>query len=87
MTPIRPGFEECNHTDWLETFAGYRFYVRTQNDTYYYKRIKPKEKRIKPKEKTIREIVEEEHQGSKYGAEYFIALFERILKDYVKKEG
>ncbi len=81
--PVIDGFDECTRDEWNKpgdtTYV--EFVIEGIDYCFYYKRIKPKEK-------SIREIVYEEFGIYSEGSKADIArTLERILDNYVKKEG
>lgn len=81
--PVIDGFDECTRDEWNKpgdtTYV--EFVIEGIDYCFYYKRIKPKEK-------SIREIIQEELKlWSHSNRDLFANAFERILENYVKKEG
>lgn len=79
--PVIEGFEECSQSVWQYTASTDSARVTICYHDFYYKRSKPKEK-------SIREIIQEELKlWSHSNRDLFANAFERILENYVKKEG
>jgi len=79
--PEIPGFRETERNIWIKLKSENRAVAIVQGTQFYYKRSKPKEK-------SIREIIQEELKlWSHSNRDLFANAFERILENYVKKEG
>jgi len=79
--PVIEGWKKCSYHDWLNNHTiGGCMYLRIENESFYYKRIKPKEK-------SINEIIDEECEWSFNDVTQISRALERILSNYVKKEG
>lgn len=79
--PEIPGFRETEKDIWVGLKSEDSAVAIVQGTQFYYKRIKPKEK-------SIREIIQEELKlWNHSNRDLFANAFERILENYVKKEG